>query len=81
MITYYVVQPYILGKKGMLIADRPRQATDLNHCKILAERASHSAECVVAFSRKGEPEFGDWEDAVIVAQYGAVPDEILEMVA
>lgn len=79
MATYFVVQTFQRGKKGVLIADQPRQARDEAHCKYLAERMSESAHAVVAFSRRGEPSNGDWEDAVILAQYGQVPDELMEM--
>ncbi|RDE08377.1 hypothetical protein [Pelagibacterium lacus] len=79
MVTYFVVQTFQKGKKGVLIADQPRQARDEAHCKYLAERLSHSVHAAVAFSRRGEPSTGDWEDAVILAQYGPLPDELMEM--
>lgn len=79
MVTYFVVQTFQKGRKGVLIADQPRQARDEGHCKYLAERLSHGAQAVVAFSRRGDPTSGDWEDAVILAQYGQVPDELMEM--
>lgn len=79
MVTYFVVQTFQKGRKGILVADQPKQARDQNHCEILAERMSRSAAAVVAFSRRGEPETGDWEDAIILAQYGQVPDELMEM--
>src|SRR5690606_30650632 len=76
MVTYFVVQAFQKGKKGVLIADEPRQARDEGHCKDLAERLSEGASAVVAFSRRGDPASGDWEDAVILAQFGHVPDEL-----
>lgn len=79
MVTYFVVQTFQKGKKGSLVADQPRQARDQAHCEYLAERLSRNTHAVVAFSRRGEPASGDWEDAVILAQYGPVPDEVLEM--
>ncbi|HEU5019654.1 MAG TPA: hypothetical protein VFT69_16975 [Pseudolabrys sp.] len=79
MVTYFVVQTFQKGKRGMLIADQPRQARDQGHCEFLAERLSHSNAAVVAFSRRGEVESGDWEDAIILAQYGQIPEELLEM--
>lgn len=79
MVTYYVVQTFRRGKRGALIAEQPRQARDQAHCEHLAERLSKSAHAVVAFSRRGDPSSGDWEDALILAQYGPLPDELMEM--
>lgn len=79
MITYFVVQSFQRGKKGALIPDEPKQARDQNHCVILAERLSKVSASVVAFSRSGDPDSGDWEDAVLIAQYGDVPGELLEL--
>lgn len=81
MVTYFVVQPFVLGKKGMIVADLPKQANDLRHCQSLAERYSRTHHGVIAFSRSGNPEFGDWEEAVLIAQYGTVPEDILENAA
>lgn len=81
MMTYYVVQSFQRGKKGALIADPPKQARDLDHCQRIAERLAETCASVVAFSRSGEPEDGAWEDAVIIAQYGDVPEELLEAAA
>jgi len=79
MVTYFVVQSFQRGKRGALIPDQPRQARDQGHCEFLAMRLAESRPAVVAFSRKGEPSTGDWEDAVIIAQYGDVPDELMDM--
>ncbi len=79
MVTYFVVQAYQRGKKGMLIPDQPKQARDVSHCSLLAERLAEKSASVVAFSRCGDPESGEWEDAVILAQFGEVPSELYEM--
>lgn len=79
MVTYFVVQAYQRGKKGALIPDQPKQARDKNHCEVMAERIAQTSASVVAFSRRGDPETGDWDDAYVIAQYGDVPHELLEM--
>lgn len=78
MITYFVVQSFQRGKKGMLIADEPRQARDQDHCKLMAERLAPQSASVLAFSRSGDPNTGDWSDAVVLVQYGELPQELLE---
>jgi hypothetical protein len=30
----------------------------------------------VAFSKTGDPQLGEWEDAVILSRYGDVPDDL-----
>lgn len=75
MVTYFVVQSFQKGRKGMLIADEPKQARDAIHCLALAEKASAKAASVIAFSRHGDPTTGEWADAEVMAQYGEeVPD-------
>ena len=81
MVTYYVIQTFQRGKKGMLIADQPRQARDANHCVYLAEKLALKAASVVAFSRSGDPANGDWEDAIILATYGDLPIELVDAIA
>jgi hypothetical protein len=79
VVTYFVVQAYQRGKKGMLIADQPKNARDLSHCEMMAERLSRTSASVVAFSRTGDPESGEWDDAVILARFGEVPSELYEL--
>jgi hypothetical protein len=79
MITYFVIQSFQKGKKGMLIPDQPRQARDRNHCELVAERLALTSDSVVAFSRTGDPVSGDWDDAVIIARHGEVPSELFEL--
>lgn len=78
MVTYYVVQSFQQGNKGMLIPDQPRQARDKTHCESLATQAADAGCVVVAFARTGDPETGDWGDAVILAQHGDLPAELME---
>ncbi|WP_332717415.1 hypothetical protein [Pelagibacterium mangrovi] len=79
MVTYYVVQSFKRGKRGALLPDQSRQARDQHHCEMLAERLAETCHAVVAFSRAGDPTTGDWEDAQLIAQYGPLPDELMEM--
>lgn len=71
MITYFVVQSFERGKKGGLVADQPVEAQGLEHAMRMAERLSRVKAGVVAFSRRGDPATGDYEDAVIMATYGS----------
>lgn len=78
MITYFVVQSFSRGKKGVVIADTPIQASSEDHALRMAERLASTKQAVVAFSRTGDPKAGEYEPAVILATHGHVPEEIEE---
>lgn len=80
MVTYYVVQSWQEGRKGVLIPDdameAPSEYAALSRARLLAA----SKPAVVAFSRTGDPDMGIWDDAVVLCEHGLVPD-LLELSA
>jgi hypothetical protein len=48
---------------------------------VWAQRLSHTKAAVVAFTRSGDPTTGDWSDAEVIWQAGALPDELFEAVS
>lgn len=81
MVTYFVVQGFQRGRRGTFIADAPREARDEMHARRMAERLAPLCDGVVAFSRSGDPVTGDFEDAVVIAQIGELPEEMFEVAA
>jgi len=79
MITYFVVQTYSMGRKGNVVADMPVQAQSADHATRIAARLGRSKLAAIAFSRTGDPSTGDYDDANILAVFGVVPDEELQM--
>lgn len=73
-VIHYVVQAFRKGKRGKIEAEEPKIARDENNCKVMAERLSYSRHSVIAFSRTGDPDTGDFDDPVILAKFGDVPD-------
>lgn len=72
-VTHYVVQGYRkMGKR--VVADEPRVARDEPHCLRLAQQVAGSRSGVIAFSRTGDLDTGDFDDPVILATHGDVPD-------
>ncbi len=72
-VTHYVVQAYRkMGKR--IVPDEPKVATDEHQCLRMAEAAAGRRHAVVAFSRTGDMDTGDFDDPVILATYGDVPD-------
>lgn len=75
--TVYVVIPFLQrGKK--VVADQPRIARDEQHAKVMASRLAETRPAVVAFSRSGDPDLGEFDDPVILAQYGELPEDARE---
>lgn len=74
--THFVVQGYRRAKRGALQADEPRIARDKDHCLRLAEQVAASRHAVIAFSRKSDPDTGDFDDPVILARHGEVPEHL-----
>ncbi|HEV7345504.1 MAG TPA: hypothetical protein VGN60_07710 [Devosia sp.] len=71
--THYVVQGY--RKKGRAVqADEPRIARDKEHCLRLAQQIATTRHAVIAFSRTGDADTGDFDDPVILARHGDVPE-------
>jgi hypothetical protein len=71
-VTYYVVVPFDRNEAGDLVAGAAQEATSA----LAAERGARSLVLqhagAVAFSRTGDPSIGEFQDAVILAQFGEV---------
>lgn len=76
LTTYYVVQPFELNKKGHLV---PKPAQQVQGRDVAIRRAKRLAEKggAVAFSRTGDMSSGDFDDAIVLGQFGLVPEECL----
>lgn len=80
MVTYFVVLGFQLGKNGILVADEPKEIHGgEGRCLAAARRLSETRSGVIAFSRTGDPQLGDWGDAVILWQAGIVPEDVFAM--
>lgn len=77
-MTYFVVLGFQQTKRGALVADEPREIHGgKERCISAARRLSEQRAGVIAFSRTGDPDMGDWEDATILWQDGIVPEDVL----
>ena len=77
-VTYFVVLPFFRTVDGDLVADEAIEAPDANTARVQAEQVAHARAGAVAFSRTGDPQTGIYADAVILARYGEVPDNLGE---
>lgn len=81
MITYFVVQSFVVGRKGSISADPPLQVPTLDQAARTAERLSVAKPAVIAFSRTGDPSTGEYEPAQIICRFGNIPDHIADALA
>jgi hypothetical protein len=72
-VTHYVVQSYRkMGKR--IVPDEPKVAADERQCLRMAVAAAGRRHAVIAFSRTGDADTGDFDDPVILATHGDVPE-------
>jgi hypothetical protein len=75
-VTYFVALPFLPSDRGRLKEGEAQPASSAGHAKRMAEAMAERAGPnggAVAFSRTGDPDIGEWSDAVILAIYGEVP--------
>jgi hypothetical protein len=79
--TYFVVQPYQETKRGGVVALPAIAARDADHARLLVARQAGTAVGAIAFSRRADPEAGDYEEAIVLIRWGKVPDGDMEEAA
>ena len=77
-MIYYVAMPFTPADEGGLA---PGQAVECQNPGVAIRRAEWMARQegnagAVAFSRIGDPNVGEFEDAVILKAFGDVPSEL-----
>ena len=78
-VTYYVAMPFVRNEIGDLVAGEAQDRQSASAAESLARKMAETSAGAVAFSRTGEPATGEFEEAVLLRQYGEVPtgDELL----
>ena len=79
MVTYYVALPFIRTEDGT----EPGEAQECQRAK--APRSGGPKEChgdpahagAVAFKRTGDPNVGEFSDAVMLKKFGDVPEDFV----
>lgn len=79
--TYFVVQPFQETNRGALVALPAVAARDAEHARRLAARQAGTAVGAIAFSRRADPEAGDYEEAIVLMRWGRVPDDGMDEAA
>lgn len=73
-ITYFVVVPFV-RERGILMAGEAIEARDDAAARRIAARFAASGGGAVAFSRTGDVDAGLYEEAVVIAEMGEVPED------
>ncbi len=73
-LTYHVVQAYRQTEEGW-IADEPWSAASADSAKARAAVLATMCTYVRAFSRSGDRQLGEFEEPIVLAEYGTPPPE------
>ena len=81
MVTYYVALPFVRSEDGGLA---PGQAVECQHSTAAIRRADAMSRDganagAVAFLRSGSPDFGEFDEAMILKTFGNVPDDFISV--
>ena len=72
-VTYYVAMPFSRGEDGDLVVGEAQDRQSAAAAVKAAEAMALEHGGAVAFSRTGDPDSGQFDDAVILATFGDVP--------
>ena len=80
-ITYYVVLTFVRNEEGEgeLIADPPTQMPSATAATSRARSLAGTKAGVIAFARTGDPEAGEFADAVVLFKAGEVPEDVFNV--
>jgi hypothetical protein len=73
---YFVALPFVRVEGGLAPGEAvecPHAAAAVRRAEALAARETNAG--AVAFSRQGNPDLGEFDDAVILRAFGDVPDD------
>jgi hypothetical protein len=75
-MNYYVAMPFIPMDHGLApgqAVECPTEAAAIRRAEAMSRHAAIAG--AVAFSRSGDPNLGEFEDAVILQTFGDVPED------
>ena len=75
-ITYFAVLPFSRTEDGDFLAEAAIEMRSAEQARATASRMAGVERGAIAFSKTGDPQLGEWQDAVILGRYGDVPDDL-----
>ena len=76
-VTYYVAMGFERDAEGQLVAMDAVEAQSSSAAIARARSLAATKAGAVAFSRTGDPNIGEFADAVVLFKAGEVPDDAL----
>ena len=80
-MTYYVVLSFVRNEEGEgeMIADAPVQMPSAVSATSRARSLATTKAGVIAFARTGDPDMGEYADAMVLFKAGEVPDNVFDV--
>lgn len=77
-VTYYVALPFLQSVTGEPVTGEPIECRNPNVAIRRAEVLSRQPGVIgaIAFSRNGDPNLGEFSDAIVLRKFGEVPDDL-----
>lgn len=75
-VTYWAVLPFVRDEDGNLCPDEAVECQSPSAATARARALATAKAGAVAFSRTGDPEIGEWADAVVIARAGDTPTDL-----
>ncbi len=76
-MIYYVAMPFMPTEGGGLALGQavecPSENAAIRRAEAMSRDEAHAG--AIAFSRRGDPNIGEFEDAVILKSFGEVPND------
>jgi hypothetical protein len=76
VLTYFAVLPFSRTEDGDFLAEAAIEVRSAVEARATAARMATSSAATIAFSKTGDPQIGEWQDAVILGRYNDVPDDL-----
>ncbi len=80
-LTYFVVLPLVRSEGGGLVAEAGSTAPSAPAALWRAQMIARQKAGVLAFSRTGNPDLGEFEDAVILGRFGDTPVDLASLMS
>jgi len=79
-LTYFVAVPFLRLEDGFAAGqavELPSANAAIGRARTLSAQPQHAG--AVAFSRTGDPSIGEFQDGVVLAKFGDVPEDLSEL--
>lgn len=79
-VTYYVALPFLKTGEGVApgqAQEMPNERAAIRRAEAMAREAGNAG--ALAFKRSGDPNIGNFGEAIILKSFGEVPDNLDEL--